>query len=99
MRSVCARVKIESRFCCSSFSGTLLIQFPTFHKPLTHNIYSARPLVTPTRSVSEGVKPFPRLRFGLVWDVSLSEGVKPFPRLRFGLVWDVSLSEGVKQIG
>jgi hypothetical protein len=33
-------------------------------------LYRTRPLRTPTRSVSEGVKPLPRLHFGLVWDVS-----------------------------
>jgi hypothetical protein len=33
-------------------------------------IYCTWPLGTLTRSVSEGVKPLPRLHFGLVWDVS-----------------------------
>jgi hypothetical protein len=40
----------------------------------SERIYCTWPLGIPTRSVSEGVKPLPRLHFGLIWDVSSLTG-------------------------
>src|ERR1022692_4104365 len=50
---------------------SISVDRPVYWRRKRADIYAARPLVTPTRSVSEDIRPFPRLRFGLVWDVSL----------------------------
>jgi hypothetical protein len=47
-------------------------------------LYCMRPPPIPTRSVSEGLKPVPRLRFGLVLNVSFlaASSISPQPRRR-----------------